>query len=109
LCKKGVYHENLKKLSLADKAQLYAQLLEHPAWHLLQASFTFGLNQSIKDTNSKEQFLYEAIRLQALKEVFQTPNWVLRQYERQEGRQFDLIHEPYFMLQIQEEDGGDKT
>jgi hypothetical protein len=95
---------DLKKLSLADKAKLYAQLLEHPAWQLLQSSFTLGLNQSIKDTNSKEQFLYEAIRLQALKEVFQTPNWVLRQYERQEGRQFNIINEPYFMLQDDEEE-----
>ena len=70
---------NIKDLSLKEKARAYQDLINNKGWKLLKASFQTQLSVSIKDRDSKEQFLYESIRAQVLSELFNTPCQIITQ------------------------------
>ncbi|MBK8191066.1 MAG: hypothetical protein IPK79_11530 [Vampirovibrionales bacterium] len=59
-----------------------AQLIQEPGWRFLVQIMTPELRARIQDTDSREAFLYEAIRLQAIQEVLSLPEQIIRQARR---------------------------
>jgi hypothetical protein len=76
---------NFKSLSLQEKASLFFKLMQTPGWELLKQSFRQEIRERIIDTDSREAFLYEAVRAQVLQEIFSAPQIVIRQAERERG------------------------
>lgn len=72
-----------KQLGLREKAALFTDLIREPGWELLQSAFRPEMRTRITDTDAKEAFLYEAIRVQVIQEIFAAPHLVIRQAERE--------------------------
>lgn len=66
-------------MSQKDRLRAYSDLIKHPGWQLLKQSFLHDLLPAIQDSDSKERFLYEAIRHQAITEVFHSPYQFIQQ------------------------------
>lgn len=74
-----------RHLSLKEKASMFHSLVREPGWELLQQSFRPEIRTRITDIDAREAFLYEAIRVQVLNEVFSTPDMVMAQANKQRG------------------------
>lgn len=66
-----------RSLSLKEKAALYASLIREPGWELLRRTYQPEIRTRIIDTNTKESFIYEAIRSQVIQEIFSLPEQVI--------------------------------
>lgn len=64
---------------LQNKAEVYRDLMRHPGWELLKREFPAVIEGEINNTESKEAFLYQAIRAKTIADIFNTPAQVSRQ------------------------------
>ncbi len=63
-----------------------SSLLREPGWLMLQRAFSPEIRVRISDQNSKEAFMYEAIRSQVIQEIFSMPQLIIDQAERERLR-----------------------
>ncbi len=79
---------DLRHLSLKEKAVCYARLVREPGWELLAQAFRPEIPTRVSDRDSRERFLYEAVRAQVIREILEMPHLVMAQAAR------DVRHRP---------------
>lgn len=72
-----------KQIGLRERAVMFCNLVREPGWELLQRSFRAEIRNRIIDGDTREAFLYEAIRAQVIQEIFSTPFLIMNQAERE--------------------------
>lgn len=77
---------NIKLLSLQERASAFSQLVREVGWKLLEQTYRPEIRFRICDSDDREAFLYEAIRAQLIQEIFSTPYLIMKQAERERQR-----------------------
>jgi hypothetical protein len=74
--------DHARVLTLTEKAARLQLLMEHPGWSLLQQTFKPEIRTKVNDSDTKEAFMYEAIRAQVIQEIMTWPTLIVNQAER---------------------------
>lgn len=98
-----------RKRPLPERAAMMARLVQEPGWQLFCQMLAPELRTRVQDADSREAFLYEAIRLQAIQEALALPEQVMRQMARMANRSVQVSVQPHENPMVCFPNTGDPT